>query len=140
MPTINTPEGMKQFLDTIKALHTRDPDPSVIATPETAGPVGSLGLASGSGLQEYQPELWTIRKDDIYAAIYAVENGLEYARECLMTHESNLGRTTLKNKLRAERMEDDMRHMERLLANLRLYSAHTIPGPNTTMSQPGGQS
>ena len=94
------------------------------------GALPALALATGSGFQEYQPELWTVKKDDIYAAIHAVQNGLEYARECLTTHESNLGRTTLKNKLWAERMEDDIRQMERLLANLRLYSAHTMPGPN----------
>lgn len=103
---------------------------SVNPTPEQQGQQGAFPLAAGSGFQEYQPELWTVKKDDIYAAIHAVQNGLEYARECLSTHEANLGRTTLKNKLWAERMEEDIRHMERLLASLRLYSAHTMPGPN----------
>jgi len=112
-----------------------------MSTPQTEAnkderPTG-LALATGSGFQGYQPELWTVKKDDIYAAIHAVQNGLEYARECLTTHESNLGRTTLKNKLWAETMEDDIRHMERLLANLRLYSAHTMPGPNAKLRDAG---
>lgn len=113
-----------------------------MSTPQTEAPTdgaaSGLALANGSGFQEYQPELWTVRKDDIYAAIHAVQNGLEYARECLTTHEANLGRTTLKNKLWAERMEQDIRHMERLLANLRLYSAHTMPGPNAKLRNAGG--
>jgi hypothetical protein len=83
-----------------------------------AGP--NCAASTGSGFQGYQPELWTVKKDDIYAAIHAVQNGLEYARECLSTHETNLGRTTLKNKTWAERMEGDIRHMERTLAALRL--------------------
>lgn len=69
---------------------------------------------------EYQPELWTVKKDDIYAAIHAVQNGLDYARECLITHNSNLGRTTLKNRTWAERMEEDIRRMEGTLTALRL--------------------
>lgn len=67
----------------------------------------------------YQPEIWRVEKDTIYAAIPAVEAGLEYARECLSTHETSLGRTTLKNKMWAETMENDIRHMERTLEMLR---------------------
>lgn len=67
----------------------------------------------------YKPEMWTIQKDVIYAAIPAVENGLEYARECLITHDSALGRTTLKNKSWAETMEKDIRQMESALAMLK---------------------
>ena len=52
-------------------------------------------------------------------AITALESGLEYARECLTVHESNLGRTTLKNKLWAERMESDIRQMEKALKLLK---------------------
>ena len=67
----------------------------------------------------YQPEIWRVEKDAIYAAIPAVESGLEYARECLAQHETALGRTTLKNKTWAETMEKDIRHMERTLEMLR---------------------
>lgn len=84
------------------------------------GQPGALALGSCSGFQGYQPELWTVKKDDIYAAIHAVQNGLEYARECLSAHDSNLGRTTLKNRTWAERMEEDIRHMESTLNALRL--------------------
>ena len=68
---------------------------------------------------EYQPEMWTVEKDTIYAARNAVEAGLEYARECLAQHESILGRTTYKNKSWAETMEDDIRRMECALDDLR---------------------
>ena len=46
----------------------------------------------------YQPEIWTVKKDDIYAAITAIESGICYAQECLATHDLSLGRTTRKNK------------------------------------------
>lgn len=75
---------------------------------------------------EYRPELLTVKKDYIYAALYAVQNGLDYARECLITHDSNLGRTTLKNRTWAERMEEDIRHMESTLTNLRLFTNHRL--------------
>jgi hypothetical protein len=72
-------------------------------------------------IDTYQPEYWSIDKSDIYSAIYCLENGLEYARECLTTHETNLGRTTLKNKIWAQRMEKDIEGMNIILANLKGY-------------------
>jgi len=66
--------------------------------------------------QEYKPELWTFKKEEACAAIRAIHNGLEYARECLITHETNFGRTTIKNRVWAERMEEDIRRMEHALA------------------------
>ena len=53
------------------------------------------------------------------ALIAAVESGIEYARECLATHDAYLGRTTMKNKRWAETMADDISHMERTLEMLR---------------------
>ena len=70
-------------------------------------------------MDTYLPEIWRVEKDVIYAAIPAVESGLEYARECLAQHDAALGRTTLKNKTWAEKMEADIRHMERTLELLR---------------------
>ena len=89
---------------------------------------GGLGAAPCSALDGYIPEVWRVEKDVIYAAIPAVESGLEYARECLITHDSALGRTTYKNKTWAETMERDIRHMERTLAMLRAC------GPNDQSS------
>jgi len=70
-------------------------------------------------MQDYQPEIWSVKKDVIYASIPAVEAGLEYARELLSAHDSALGRTTRKNKCWAETIEQDIRHMERTLEMLR---------------------
>lgn len=70
--------------------------------------------------QEYQPEMWTVKKDDIYAAITAVESGIEYAQMCLSEHDKSLGRTTLKNKTWAEQMESDLRQMANAHKSLRL--------------------
>jgi hypothetical protein len=67
----------------------------------------------------YQPEIWQVEKDVIYAAIPSVEAGLEYAKELLAAHDRDLGRTTLKNKTWAETIEADIRHMTRTLEMLR---------------------
>ena len=88
---------------------------------------GGLGAAPCSALDGYIPEIWRVEKDVIYAAIPAVESGLEYARECLTTHDSALGRTTHKNKTWAEAMERDIRHMERTLAMLRACGPNDCP-------------
>ena len=93
---------------------------------ELAGPDGSV-------IDGYIPEVWFVAKDVIYAAIPAVESGLEYARECLTTHDSALGRTTHKNKTWAETMEKDIRHMESTLAVLRAC------GPNAPGELPGAE-
>ena len=86
---------------------------------------GGLGAAPCLAMEGYIPEIWRVEKDVIYAATPAVEFGLEYARECLATHDSALGRTTHKNKTLAESMERDIRHMERTLAML------LVCGPNS---------
>jgi len=77
-------------------------------------------------LPTYIPEVWRVKKDVIYAAIPAVESGLEYARECLAAHDSALGRTTRKNRTWAETMERDIRHMVRTLAMLRACGPNSV--------------
>lgn len=70
---------------------------------------------------EYQPEIWSVDKSDIYSSIYCVSAGLDYTRELLSQHEDNLGRSTRKNRMWAEQMENDIRAMETLLIKLRAY-------------------
>lgn len=77
----------------------------------------------------YEPETWTVRKDDVYAAIEALQNGIEYASECLRVHDINLGRTTLRNRTWADRIEADKRGMCSVLADLRGYGPDTTPTP-----------
>ncbi len=78
-------------------------------------------------ITEYQPELWTVQKDDIYAAIHALDAGLEHTRSLLGDHDVALGRTTRKNKMWAEQLERDVENMERTLTRLRKYGPHTVP-------------
>ncbi len=78
-------------------------------------------------IQEYQPELWTVKKDDIYGAIDALEAGLEHARENLTKHEAEHGRTTRKNEMWAKTLERDIDGMVRMIDRLRKYSANTMP-------------
>lgn len=54
-------------------------------------------------------------KKAINSAIHAIEAGLEYARQCLAEHDLSLGRTTHKNRNRAETIEGDIEQMERAL-------------------------
>ena len=84
----------------------------------------------------YQPEIWQVEKDVIYAAIPAVDAGLEYAKELLATHDRDLGRTTLKNKTWAETIEADIRHMTRTLEMLR--ACGTNGKPSDGANNPGG--
>ena len=69
--------------------------------------------------KDYIPELWTVKKDYIYAAIEAVRNGLEYTITELVTHDLDLGRTTKKNRMWAETMEKDIKQMEQTLEDLK---------------------
>ena len=67
----------------------------------------------------YEPEVWHVRKDYIYAAITSIQDGLSYASECLRDHDERLGRTTRANKLGAEIMEKDIEQMTLSLKWLR---------------------
>lgn len=78
----------------------------------------------------YISEIWSVKKDAVYAAISAVESGLEYARECLIAHDAALSRTTYKNRKWAEAMEKDIRRMERTLGMLRAC------GPDAEIGDP----
>jgi hypothetical protein len=75
-------------------------------------------------IKQYVQELWTVPKDTIYAAITAVKNGVEYTRECLATHDRNLGRSTKQNFTWAVTMEEYIRQMEVTLALLQACSAN----------------
>ena len=71
-----------------------------------------------SALAEYVPEVWSVNKDAVLAAINAIESGLEYARQCLLEHDTSLGRTTHKNRTWAETIEGDIAQMELALTAL----------------------
>lgn len=66
----------------------------------------------------YTPELWAIRKDYIYAAQAALVDAIDYIKECQATHEANLGETTLKNRMWADRMRADLLKTEQALDNI----------------------
>jgi len=69
--------------------------------------------------QTYQPEIWRVKKDTIYAAIPAIESAIEHTSELLSQHDVALGRTTIKNRTWAERLEVDIRLMKAALSLLR---------------------
>ena len=48
----------------------------------------------------------------------ALENGIEYAQECLAQHDTNYGRTTQSNRTEAELIESHIRQMQAALATL----------------------
>lgn len=51
----------------------------------------------------------------------AIKSGLEYAMMCLAEHERTLGRTRLKDRLWAERMETDIKAMTAIIDQLPPY-------------------
>lgn len=97
---------------------------TITRTPMQQHPIDTTHLFDGltdAAIKElnYEPEIWKVRKDYIYSAIYALENGLNYAKECLCVHDAALGRTTYKNKTWAETIEKDILHMETTIKNLK---------------------
>ncbi len=79
----------------------------------------SVEEIDGHFCQNYIPEIWQVCKDTIYAAIAAVEDGLEFAHEVLVAHDTNLGRDMKKNKVWAETIEASIRQMELTLKLLK---------------------
>jgi hypothetical protein len=73
-------------------------------------------------LLEYQPEIWAVKKDDIYAARSALTDGIAYTKELLANHDRDLGRTHRSNKIAAEHMERAIKDMQCALIGLRRYS------------------
>lgn len=61
----------------------------------------------------------TLKKDAIYAAIVALEAGLEYAQECLIEHDTKLGRTIRRNKEWAENIEIDIEKIKKSIEELK---------------------
>lgn len=70
-------------------------------------------------IQQYIPEEITILKDHVYFAIPALEVGLENTRELLVDHDERYGRSTRKNRLIAERLENEVSQIEDALNNLK---------------------
>jgi hypothetical protein len=62
--------------------------------------------------KERNPEMWWVDPCVLYQAIRDIQTGLEYAKDCLATHDANLGRATRKNRLWAEQIESDIADME----------------------------
>ena len=88
----------------------------------------SDGEVTESGVwPEPKPIFLTFDFRDVLAFGVAIGSGIEYLRECIAVHESNLGRTTLKNKLWAERMEADLKQMQDSAARLEKFSRAAKP-------------
>jgi hypothetical protein len=105
------------------------PTPPEASTAPDKDGKGVVSAATGSAFTGYIPEVWSVKKDAIYAAIHAIESGLEYARQCLCDHHAALGRTTHKNRTWAETIEGDIQQMEnaRDLLLVRQPNDQTLP-------------
>lgn len=67
----------------------------------------------------YQPEMLSVRKDNICVAIDSIISGIEYAEMTLQAHDQAVGRTTYRNKSWAYRMEQDIKNMTQALEGLK---------------------
>jgi hypothetical protein len=71
----------------------------------------------------YEPEMRTVQKDVIYAAITAIETGLDHARENLAQFDATYSRCRPRHKREAEFIEAEIAQMEAALDGLRKASA-----------------
>ena len=69
--------------------------------------------------QTYEPEMRTVQKDVIYAAITAIETGLDHARDNLAQFDATYDRCRPRHKREAEFIEGEIAQMEAALAGLR---------------------
>lgn len=76
-----------------------------------------------SGPQEYIPEMWTIEKDLVYKLIPCLQAGLENTQSALAEHDAALGRTTTKNRMWAETLEQEIRDMKDCIKKLKVMDA-----------------
>lgn len=76
------------------------------------------GIPAPLGRGVVNPVFLSIEETRVLNARRAIRNGIEYAQMCLKDHETALGRTTLKNRSWAERMESDIEEMVSALAML----------------------
>ena len=75
------------------------------------------------GPQEYIPEIWSIKKDLVYKAISCLQGGLENTQSALVEHDVALGRTTTKNRMWAETLEQEIRDMKDCIKQLKVMNA-----------------
>ena len=61
------------------------------------------------GLETYLPEVWSIKKDLVYKTISCLQSGLENTQSALAEHDFSFGRTTTKNRMWAETLEQEIR-------------------------------
>ena len=72
--------------------------------------------------KEHITEIWQVKKDTIYSVIDSLKLGLEYAEECLITHDNNLGRTIPRNKREAECIEAHITQIKESIEELKALS------------------
>lgn len=80
--------------------------------------------------QEYIPEIWQIKKDLVYKLIPCLEAGLENTQASLEDHIITLGRTTTKNKMWAETLEQEIKDTKDCIKQLKMVGInHTTHYP-----------
>jgi hypothetical protein len=69
--------------------------------------------------QGYIPETITITKCLIEDSVNVIESGIQNTHALLIEHDSNLGRTTLKDRAWAAVLENDIHYMKEIASQLR---------------------
>lgn len=67
----------------------------------------------------YMPETITIPKGLIEDSLNVIESGIENTYSLLIEHDSNFGRTTVKNRAWAAVLENDIHYMKEIASQLR---------------------
>ena len=74
----------------------------------------------------YQPEIWAMSKDRIYAAQEALRIGIENSEELLADFDARLGREHRSNRIAAERMEQEIELMKKALADIQSPNSNPL--------------
>lgn len=116
----NNPNSFSQKVEPVRPLPSSPKEETATLPPFYGCDIADPKYHNLTSL-EYIPEMWTIEKDLVRGLAFSVEAGLEYAQECLIRHDQELGRTTKKNKSWAEIIERDINYMKAMLERVGKY-------------------
>jgi hypothetical protein len=77
-----------------------------------SGGSSSFGVFTAGTMVEMSKEYQNVELMALRDALDCLDLAKEYAKEVLLDHDANLGRTTIKNKRLAEGVEKDIRFIE----------------------------
>jgi hypothetical protein len=91
------------------------------------GEIPQIGDPHPLGPQEMQRKFVSVDEELLRKSLACADLSVEFAQELLAVHDENLGRTTTKNRLWAEHLEDCIRMAKATVIELREALGFTEP-------------